>query len=393
MNFKDNHEEIELLLQDRQYVNEKNRNKKSYLKGVYIFSKYRNAKYRKIGLASGEGGLWRRLKYYTICFPHDDEFFIDFIITTKTRSEPRKLEKVFHTDSRLDSLDNKKASKEYKKILTDKNIMTQVRDAEDRKITSTLAFNNIVRDILEKNRDVWEYVIAFGVEGVVVRKNTDDLTDIVNVYNTQKIQTPLKKENIESFFQQRDRNLFVWTKDKDKYVVGDKLKVEGYGFAVIESLKKDRKGKTNACIKFPKEDKCIVVRDFYKDIKYSADEKQDEGVGIDDVGEQVLKDGDVVAILAPEENRLVDGRSFYLSKIKRILKVKKYLNEVIEIQDYHNTKEDGSYVLAFRKKKGKGVGEPVLDFIGRENIMMKVKSVKGLRGKLSKEELGELRKY
>ncbi len=391
MNFKEKHEEIELLLRDRRYLNEKNRKKTSYLKGVYIFSKYRNAKYRKIGLAGGEGGLWQRLKYYTICFPHEDEFFIDFIVTTKTRSEPKKLEKLFHDDVRLKSMDNKKASKEYKRILTDKKVMTEVRDAQDKKITSTIAFNEIVKDILEKNRGVWEYVIAFGVEGAVVRRNTDDLDDIVTAYQARTNLIPLTAHNIEVFFKERDKGLFVWTKDKDKYRVGDKLKVEGYGFAVIESLKKDKRGRTNACIKFPTEDTCIMVYDFYKDIKYSADEKKTGEVDRDDDDDGTLRVGDVVAVLAPEKNRRKDGRSFYLGKIKRILKVKEYLKEILEIQDYHNTKEDGSYVLAFHKRKGKGVGEPILDFIEKENVLMKVKSVRGMRGKLARDELKQIR--
>ena len=80
-----------------------------------------------------------------------------------------------------------------------------------------------------------------------------------------------------------------------------------------------------------------------------------------------------------------------MGKIKRILKVKEYLKEILEIQDYHNTKEDGSYVLAFRKRKGKGVGNPVLDYIEKENVLMKVKSVRGLRGKLARDELKQIR--
>ena len=167
--------------------------------------------------------------------------------------------------------------------------------------------------------------------------------------------------------------------------------MEGYGFAVIESLKKDKRGRTNACIKFPTEDTCIMVYDFYKDIKYSADEKKTGEVDRDDDDDGTLRVGDVVAVLAPEKNRRKDGRSFYLGKIKRILKVKEYLKEILEIQDYHNTKEDGSYVLAFRKRKEKGVGNPVLDYIEKENVLMKVKSVRGMRGKLARDELKQIR--
>ena len=101
MNFKENHESIELLLKDKEYRNEKRQKKQSFMKGVYIFSKFRDSKYRKIGLAAGEGGIFQRLKYYTICFPHEDEFFIDFIITTKTRKEPRKLEELFRQTSAI----------------------------------------------------------------------------------------------------------------------------------------------------------------------------------------------------------------------------------------------------------------------------------------------------
>ena len=270
-------------------------------------------------------------------------------------------------------------------------MITDVRDTDDKKITSALEFNNIVKDILENNRGVWEYVIAFGNDGVVVRDNKQELGDIVTAYQQPRGSlTTLTKHNIEGLFKERDRSLFVWEKEGNKtYRVGDKIKVEGEGEAVIERLEKDDKGKTNACIRFPKDTECVVVKDFYRDIKYSAEDEKKSDEDANDDG--VLKENDVVAILASEKNRRKDGRSFYLGKILKIRRVKDYSTEFIEIQDYHSQKEDTVYTLAFGKKKGKGVGPPITGIIGRDNVLTKVKSVKGLKGKLSKDELKRIR--
>ena len=64
---------------------------------------------------------------------------------------------------------------------------------------------------------------------------------------------------------------------------------------------------------------------------------------------------------------------------------------MVKVQFYDNKKEDGAYVLEFEKKDGKGVGKPILHAIYRDSVMSKVQSVKGMRGKLTKDELQRLR--
>ena len=75
---------------------------------------------------------------------------------------------------------------------------------------------------------------------------------------------------------------------------------------------------------------------------------------------------------------------FYTERSK-----KKYA--MVKVQFYDNKKEDGAYVLEFEKKDGKGVGKPILHAVYRDSVMSKVHTVKGARGKLTKEELQRLR--
>jgi len=89
----------------------------------------------------------------------------------------------------------------------------------------------IIKDILENNRGVWEFVVAFGVEGV------------------------------------------------------------------------DKRGRTNACIKFPKEDTCIMV---YMISTKTPSIVPMKSISVNDDDDGTLQVGDVVAVLAPEENRVVD---------------------------------------------------------------------------------------
>ncbi len=390
MDFKKNYQNIEKLLKISEYRKNKTK-KKSYLKGVYIFTKTRDTEYHKIGLAAGEGGIFQRLRYYTICYPAPKEYILEFCITTKTRKEPKRLEKLFHNDPAFKKYKNEKASQEWVKILDGMGGLSKIEQAEDMSVgRSKDKFNRLIVDILDKNRNAWEYVIAFGKDGVLVKKNDEQLDEIQDAY--VRVNLPkITDKNVKEFFKDRDETFFVWTSENKVVKVGDEINVEGEGEAVVESLKKETNGSTTACIKFPDEETCTTVNDFYNDIEFSDEVKEQTPEPTQDLYDN-YKVGDVIAILAPKRTRRGRGRSFYLAKIHKFYterSKKKYA--MVKVQFYDNKKEDGAYVLEFEKKDGKGVGKPILHAVYRDSVMSKVQTVKGMRGKLTKDELQRLR--
>ena len=92
--------------------------------------------------------------------------------------------------------------------------------------------------------------------------------------------------------------------------------------------------------------------------------------------------GDAVAILAPKGASL----PFYLGKVMKISPKK------IGLQWYgHNKTVDGTYVLQFQAKKGKGVGPPITATVWRETVIDTVGSMRGKKkGKVEKGELKRL---
>jgi hypothetical protein len=87
--------------------------------------------------------------------------------------------------------------------------------------------------------------------------------------------------------------------------------------------------------------------------------------------------GSALAILSPNGA----NRPFYLAKV---LKVN---SKTIKVHWYNNKKVDGTYTLEYGKKKGKGVGKPKTATLYRTTIVDTVASVKGLRGRIEREEL------
>jgi len=293
-----------------------------------------------------------------------------------------------HNDPAFKKYKNEKASQEWVKILDGMGGLSKIEQAEDMSVgRSKDKFNRLIVDILDKNRNAWEYVIAFGKEGVMVKKNDEQLDEIQDAY--VRVNLPkITDKNVKDFFKDRDETFFVWTSENKVVKVGDEINVEGEGKAVVESLKKETNGSTTACIKFPDEETCTTVNDFYNDIEFSDEVKgQTPGPTQDN-----YKVGDVIAILAPKRTRRGRGRSFYLAKIHKFYterSKKKYA--MVKVQFYDNKKEDGAYVLEFEKKDGKGVGKPILHAVYRDSVMSKVQTVKGMRGKLTKDELQRLR--
>ena len=254
MNFKSHYPQLKTLLKDRSYRHKDGRLKHSYLKGVYVFSKTRGSDYKKVGIAYWEGGMWNRLKYYTICYPHEDEFILDYVITTKTKDAPRALETEIHNDPRLKGLENIKASKEWKAVSFSTKWAKLMRGLtsgltkDDLYVgdsvplcSSKKYFNEVLMSVLGANRDKWEYVVAFGEEGVMVKDNTDNsLDELVLAYTRDDLQE-INPESVKKFFKDRDRSFITWTKDKGYvYKTGDEIRVEGYGWLQLKKVKKDR---------------------------------------------------------------------------------------------------------------------------------------------------------
>jgi hypothetical protein len=94
-----------------------------------------------------------------------------------------------------------------------------------------------------------------------------------------------------------------------------------------------------------------------------------------------IKTGDVVAILTPKGAAL----PFYLGKVI------KFSTRKISIQWYGHKKVNGTYILQYKHKKGKGVGPPITASVSRETVIDTVVSLRGKKkGKIEKVELKRL---
>ena len=95
MNFISNRSDIKNLLLKGFRKTKHNRMKKTYHRGLYVFSRELHDPRVKIGQAFGEGGLYTRLNnQFRICYSYPDEFFIHFFIISATIADTMILEKL-----------------------------------------------------------------------------------------------------------------------------------------------------------------------------------------------------------------------------------------------------------------------------------------------------------
>lgn len=154
-----------LLLPNRRKTNPKKpttkvTTKPTYTKGVYIFSKDERSDVHKIGLARGNGGLYERLMSYKLCFPHEDEFYIKFLIIGTTITDSEKLEKLVLASKKL---------KEIEPTIT----LEGKKSLEYRITSSRTVLNQEIAKVLKANLNLWTHVVVFGPSGWRIIRHDD----------------------------------------------------------------------------------------------------------------------------------------------------------------------------------------------------------------------------
>ena len=156
--------------------------------GVYIISRDlnedKNGKLSyKIGLARGDKGLYDRVKSYKICYAYNDELFVQYMFVCLEKDNSEKLEKLILADNRLGKAEANPNKKEEGKL-----------SREYRFVSKKDTLNNVLIDILNKNKDLWDIVIRFGENGwVLVSRDEGNLTNLSRPSDTYDTKIALSK--------------------------------------------------------------------------------------------------------------------------------------------------------------------------------------------------------
>lgn len=151
MNFKDNQNDVRQLLKYPDRVKSKisGRLRPRYFPGCYLITRKLNDNEWKVGTSSN---LYMRLKDYKICWPYEDEFYIDYLVISATSSDSKSIEK---------QLLNEKKLKEIKF-----NPLSQGKNSQEyRVVTKKVTLKTVVKKVLESNRNEWTHIIVFGLNG------------------------------------------------------------------------------------------------------------------------------------------------------------------------------------------------------------------------------------
>jgi len=136
--------------------------RRSRYPGCYVYSRKKNDSKYKLGMS--ETDLFGRTKSAKFCFPDKDEFYIHFFIICHDKKTVRTLEKKLLTESK----DLKKI-----KVVTESGIAEQgIRSTEYRLTTDRNSLGNAVKTVLDDNRQLWDEVVVFGLNGWTIHKKS-----------------------------------------------------------------------------------------------------------------------------------------------------------------------------------------------------------------------------
>jgi hypothetical protein len=127
-------------------------------KGCYIIQRDDGDDSYKIGVSYGRAGLWRRLKDYKICFPFLNEFYVNYIITSPTSADAKKLEKLILARRELERIERNP---------DDQGLTSN----EYRFVTSVYKLKKVILAVADKNRDLWSAIVVLGPNGWRVYRN------------------------------------------------------------------------------------------------------------------------------------------------------------------------------------------------------------------------------
>ena len=160
MNYKTKYKHIEKLLRLHTRKDSKGRNKPTYHKGVYVYSRGVDDKTFKIGMTWGGGGMLNRMNNYKICYPSKKELFLQMCIISFTQYGAKFLEKVILKDKRFDEMDP---------IVIDGAKSRVPR--EYRVVTKRVTLYDAVSKALNDYPNLWSYVVVFGKDSWRIHAN------------------------------------------------------------------------------------------------------------------------------------------------------------------------------------------------------------------------------
>jgi hypothetical protein len=158
---------------------------RTYNSGIYLISQKQNSSLNKLGTAFGQGGLYRRIMDYKVCYSLKDEFWLNYMIICpeiKINKETfsQKLEKILLKN--IGTQADKSYSKEW---LINSN----------RKTLEMFLFNT-----LNNNRPLWTHILKFTPNGWIVIENTEQFSFHKNpTWDTKIINGKITKSNRKNY--------------------------------------------------------------------------------------------------------------------------------------------------------------------------------------------------
>ena len=189
MNWFTGERQIKTLLNRKETgLHSDGKKKRLFYGGVYIISRDlnedKNGKLSyKIGLARGDKGLYDRVKSYKICYAYRDELFVQYMFVCLEKDNSEKLEKMILADTRLGKAEANPNKKEEGK-----------QSREYRFVSKKDTLNDVLLDILNKNKDLWDVVIRFGANGwTLVSKDEGNLKSLSRPSDSYDTKISLSK--------------------------------------------------------------------------------------------------------------------------------------------------------------------------------------------------------
>jgi len=164
MNFIKYEQDFKQILFKGKAKTKAGKDKDTFHRGMYIFSRDLDDVRFKVGLSYGESGLYTRLKnQYRICYAYPNEFFVHFLVLSLAPRQARQLEKKMLADL-------KTIPKETNSTSNANNEWKIVSNREELK--------QKLRAMLNANKDLWFAVVVFNKKNMRVIDNTRDLSEL-----------------------------------------------------------------------------------------------------------------------------------------------------------------------------------------------------------------------
>jgi hypothetical protein len=187
MNFHKNQKKIATLLNDgwRAHTGKKKGMTRTYNTGIYLISQKQNSSFQKLGMAFGQGGVYRRLLDYKVCYSLEDEFWLNYVIICP---------KIKVNNTAFSHILEKKILEKIGTQSAESYSNEWLLNASTKKL-ETFLFNT-----LNFNRPLWNYVLKFTKKGWIVIENTEEFKfNKAAVLNTKIINGNVTKETQEKF--------------------------------------------------------------------------------------------------------------------------------------------------------------------------------------------------